>query len=81
MKKQMIAWVGAASVMMLTGCTQSMAQAPGHGAMAAPMSTTSGTKAAQLRAGLNNLFSEHVYLAGAATNGVKSKYSPFRRPG
>jgi hypothetical protein len=64
MKKQMIAWVGAASVVMLTGCA--MAQQPGHTAMNAPM--TSGTRAAELRAGLNNLFSEHVYLAGAATN-------------
>ena len=27
MKKQMIAWLGAASVLMLTGCTQAMAQA------------------------------------------------------
>jgi len=69
MKKQMIAWVGVASVLMLTGCTQAMAQAPGHAAMAWAMpTTTSGTKAAQLRAGLNNLFSEHVYLTGAATN-------------
>ena len=64
MKKQMIAWVGAASMVMLTGCA--MAQQPGHTAMNTPM--TSGTKAAELRAGLNNLFSEHVYLAGAATN-------------
>jgi hypothetical protein len=29
--------------------------------------STSGTKAAELRTGLNNLFREHVYLAGAAT--------------
>ena len=64
MKKQMIAWVGAASMVMLTGCA--MAQQPGHTAMNTPM--TSGTKAAELRAGLNNLFSEHVYLAGAASN-------------
>src|SRR4030095_17262804 len=49
-------------------CTESMAQAPSHGAMTSPTTMTSGTKAAQLRAGLNNLFSEHVYLAGAATN-------------
>jgi hypothetical protein len=68
MNKQMIAWVGAASVLMLTGCTQAMAQGPGHAAMASSTAATSGTKAAQLRAGLNNLFSEHVYLAGAATN-------------
>ena len=68
MKNQMIAWVGAASMLMLTGCTQAMAQGPGHAAMASTAAATSGTKAAQLRAGLNNLFSEHVYLAGAATN-------------
>ena len=68
MKQQIIAWVGAASVVVLAGCTQSMAQQPGHGAMSMPMASTSGTKAAELRAGLNNLFSEHVYLAGAATN-------------
>ena len=68
MKKQMILWVGAASVVMLTGCAQSTAQPPAHGSMAAPMATSSGTRAAELRAGLNNLFSEHVYLAGAATN-------------
>jgi hypothetical protein len=68
MNKQMIAWVGAASVLMLTGCTQAMAQGPGHARMASATAATSGTKAAQLRAGLNNLFSEHVYLAGAATN-------------
>src|SRR5262249_46193111 len=74
MRTQMIAWVGTASVLMLTGCTQAMAQGPGHAAMASPtagastMAASSGTKAAQLRAGLNNLFSEHVYLAGAATN-------------
>src|SRR5262245_66387400 len=66
MKKQMIAWMGAASVLMLTGCTQAMAQS-GHSAMTSSTATTSGTKAAQLRAGLNNLFSEHVYLASAAT--------------
>lgn len=68
MKKQILVWMGAVSVVMLAGCTQSMAQSPGHGTMTPPMTTTSGTKAAQLRAGLNNLFSEHVYLAGAATN-------------
>ena len=68
MNKQMIAWVGAASVLMLTGCTHAMAQGPGHAAMASATAATSGTRAAQLRAGLNNLFSEHVYLAGAATN-------------
>jgi hypothetical protein len=73
MRKQMIAWVGTASVLMLTGCTQAMAQGPGHAAMASATAgpstmATSGTKAAQLRAGLNTLFSEHVYLAGAATN-------------
>ena len=67
MRTQMIAWVGTASVLMLTGCTQAMAQS-GHAAMASTTATTSGTKASQLRAGLNNLFSEHVYLAGAATS-------------
>ena len=68
MNKQILAWIGSISMVMLAGCTQSMAQAPAHGTMASPMAMTSSTKAAQLRAGLNNLFSEHVYLAGAATN-------------
>jgi hypothetical protein len=68
MNKRMAAWIGAASVLMLTGCTQAMAQGPGHAAMASATAATSDTRAAQLRAGLNNLFSEHVYLAGAATN-------------
>jgi hypothetical protein len=68
MKGQILAMMGAVSVVMLTGCSQSMAQSPGHGAMATSMATTSGIKAAQLRAGLNNLFSEHVYLVGAATS-------------
>jgi hypothetical protein len=68
MKKQILVWAGAISMMGLAGCTQSMAQTPSHGAMTSPTTMSSGTKAAQLRAGLNNLFSEHVYLAGAATN-------------
>jgi hypothetical protein len=68
MNKHILVWVGAISMMGLAGCTQSMAQAPAHDAMASHAAMTSGTKAAQLRAGLNNLFSEHVYLAGAATN-------------
>jgi hypothetical protein len=72
MTKHILVWVGAIGMLGLAGCTQSMAQSPthaatGHGAVAASMATTPGTKAAQLRAGLNNLFSEHVYLAGAAT--------------
>src|SRR4029453_7629611 len=68
MKKQILVWAGAISMMGLAGCTQSMAQTPSHGAMTSPTTMSSGTKAAQLRAGLNNLFSEHVYLAGAVTN-------------
>jgi hypothetical protein len=68
MNKHILVWVGAISMVGLAGCTQSMAQAPSHAAMASHAAMTSGTKAAQLRAGLNNLFSEHVYLAGAATN-------------
>jgi hypothetical protein len=59
-------WVrlaGAAAVIAVlgTGCSQSMDQMRSHGP------STSGTKAAELRTGLNSLFREHVYLAGAAT--------------
>ena len=47
------------------GCTTMEPGASGD-PMPAPM-VTSGTKAAGLRTGLNNLLREHVYLAGAAT--------------
>jgi hypothetical protein len=53
----------AAAALLATGCSQSMTGA--HG-MASPASTTA-TPAATLRAGLNTLFAEHVYLAAAAT--------------
>ncbi|OGK82561.1 MAG: hypothetical protein A2050_14470 [Candidatus Rokubacteria bacterium GWA2_73_35] len=54
---------------LLAGCSQSMAGSPmgqsGKGtAMTAPMANG---KAAGLRAALNTLFQEHVYLAAAAT--------------
>ncbi|OLB98969.1 MAG: hypothetical protein AUH30_06135 [Candidatus Rokubacteria bacterium 13_1_40CM_68_15] len=48
------------------GCSQSMASHDAM-AMASPSMSSSGTKAAALRTTLNNLFAEHVWLAGAAT--------------
>jgi hypothetical protein len=53
----------AMTALLATGCSQSMSGS--HG-MASPASTTA-TPAATLRTGLNALFSEHVYLAAAAT--------------
>ena len=53
-----------------TGCTQTMADQK-SGAMASPGSLSaagSSAKAAGLRAALNTLMQEHVYLAAAATN-------------
>lgn len=50
-----------------TGCSQTTGMPMGGSAMAAPAMTTSSTKAAGLRSGLNNLLQEHVYLAAAAT--------------
>jgi hypothetical protein len=49
-------------VAVLAGCSQTMAHGDGMA-----MSSTN-TKGAQLRATLNNLLAEHVWLAGAATN-------------
>jgi hypothetical protein len=66
MKRNLRRTFGAAALaaVFLTGCSQSMS--PGHGGMASPAST-SATSAASLRAALNTLFAEHVYLAAAAT--------------
>jgi hypothetical protein len=53
------------------GCSQSMAGSPSTmsgGGMASAATASSGTKAAWLRANLNTMFQEHVYLAAAATN-------------
>ena len=57
--------IGAAAVTaaLLAGCSPSM---PGHAGMASPASSST-SEAATLRAGLNALFAEHVYLASAAT--------------
>ena len=54
---------GIMTAVLATGCGSSMA---GSAAMAMPAATSNG-KAAALRAGLNTLFQEHVYLASAAT--------------
>jgi hypothetical protein len=55
---------------LTTGCTQSMAggNMSGGPAMSANGAITSGSKAAWLRASLNTVLQEHVYLAAAATN-------------
>jgi len=69
MKASFKTLVGIAGVVALVGagCSQSMAAHDGM-AMASPSTTTSsGTKAAALRTTLNNLFAEHVWLAGSAT--------------
>jgi hypothetical protein len=57
--------VAAVAAALGTGCSQTTSM--GGSAMAAPAMATSGTKAAGLRAALNNLLQEHVYLAAAAT--------------
>src|SRR5262245_65232620 len=59
-----------AATVLGTGCSQSMADQK-SGAMASPPSPStagSSTKAAGLRAALNTMMQEHVYLAAAATN-------------
>ena len=67
MKASFRTLVGIASIVALgAGCTQSMAAHDSMGMAEHPM-TSSGTKAATLRATLNNLFAEHVWLAGSAT--------------
>src|SRR5207244_829477 len=69
MKASFKTLVGIAGVVALVGagCSQSMAAHDGM-AMASPSTTTSsGTKAAALRTTLNNMFAEHVWLAGSAT--------------
>jgi hypothetical protein len=53
-----------AAAVLTVGAGDALAQ-PSHSMVA--MATTSGTKAAGLRAGLNTLFQEHSYLASAAT--------------
>jgi hypothetical protein len=53
---------------LTTGCTQSMAGGNNTTGGAMAGSATSGTKAAWLRANLNTMLQEHVYLAAAATN-------------
>ncbi len=57
--------IGAVTVLG-AACSQTMRGTPAA-ATKTPMMETSGTKAAELRTGLNSLLSEHVYLAGAAT--------------
>jgi hypothetical protein len=58
----------AAMAAALAGCSRTMMEpSAGGSAMAAAAMTTSGTRAAGLRAALNNLMHEHVYLAAAAT--------------
>jgi hypothetical protein len=54
-------------VLLALGACTTMNGASTTGAAAPAAMTTSQTKAAALRAGLNNLMREHVYLAGAAT--------------
>jgi hypothetical protein len=54
----------AAAAMLALGPGDALAQS-GHTMVA--MAATSGTKAAGLRATLNTLFQEHIYLASAAT--------------
>ena len=59
----------AAVAVLTTGCTQSMAGGTMSGnSTTSPATATSGTRAAWLRASLNTVFQEHVYLAAAATN-------------
>jgi hypothetical protein len=67
MKRTLVSLLGAATLttLLTTGCSSSMAGSP-HAGMASPATTSNG-KAAALRAGLNTLFQEHVYLASAAT--------------
>jgi hypothetical protein len=67
MKRTLVLFFGAAATtaLLTTGCTSQMSGSP-SAAMAAPAATSNG-KAAALRAGLNTLFQEHVYLASAAT--------------
>ena len=66
MKRTRVFFLGVATTALLTtGCTSGMSSSPAA-AMAAPATTSNG-KAAALRAGLNTLFQEHVYLASAAT--------------
>jgi hypothetical protein len=67
MKRTLVLFLGAVATtaLLTTGCTSQMAGSP-SAAMAAPAATSNG-KAAALRAGLNTLFQEHVYLASAAT--------------
>jgi hypothetical protein len=55
--------VAATAALFTTGCSPAM---PGGHGMASPASTTA-TPAASLRATLNTLLAEHVYLAAAAT--------------
>src|SRR5262249_33674785 len=68
MKASFKTMVGIAGIVAVVGagCSQSMAAHDGM-AMASPSTTSSGTKAAALRTTLNNLFAEHVWLAGSAT--------------
>src|SRR5215467_14991815 len=60
--------VAATAAALAVGCSHTMPASPAGGsAMAAPMTSMPGGKAAGLRAGLNTLLQEHVYLAAAAT--------------
>jgi hypothetical protein len=59
-----------ATAVLGAGCSQGMGGPHGSGSMgahAAMAPASSGTKAAALRTGLNNLFTEHVWLAASAT--------------
>ncbi|MBI4638126.1 MAG: hypothetical protein HY727_17460 [Candidatus Rokubacteria bacterium] len=61
MRATSIRSVGVAAIVavLAMGCAQAMSESGG--------TTTSATKAAELRTGLNTLLGEHVYLAAAAT--------------
>lgn len=70
--------LGAAALAAVTlaGCGQTMGTTHGHRAMAQPAmvagtnGATSATRAAELRATLNQLLGEHVLLAASATGGA-----------
>jgi len=62
--------IGAAGLVatVAAGCSQSMADPKAAGGAVATAPASAGTKAAWLRASLNTMLQEHVYLAAAATN-------------
>ncbi len=68
MKRTLVKVVGVAIVttMLGSGCSQTMAEQK-SAVMASPSMAGTATKAAGLRATLNTIMQEHVYLAAAAT--------------